>query len=144
MKTMIKITRLIVVSSFLYSSTIFAYNAGNVEEKCKIPKFRNYAPAPKTVNTPVPEVDAGAEIGFWVSGYADQSTIKAIARGQKLKLNIENKQPFFMVTAKLPNELAGKFARINLWAKNRAGDCYGKDGWLIKVRKRSSQELPTD
>lgn len=124
-----------IVGAMLFTSSAYAYNAGNVDEQCFAPKFKTFSPPEKTKDTPVPEVEPEAEIGFTVSGIADPTTIRAVAKDQPLELNIVDKKSYYQVTAKLPAVLNGKYARIHLKAKAQKGECRTKDGWLIKVKK---------
>ncbi|NOR70946.1 MAG: hypothetical protein GQ532_14830 [Methylomarinum sp.] len=124
-----------IVGAMLFPSSAYAYNAGNIDEQCFAPKFKTFSPPEKTKDTPVPEVEPEAEIGFTVSGIADPTTIRAVAKDQPLDLTIVDKKSFYQVTAKLPAVLNGKYARIHLKAKAQKGECRTKDGWLIKVKK---------
>ena len=134
----------IVVSASLivsigFASSAYAYNAGNVESKCKDPKFKTFFPAHKS------EVDPESEISFTVSGYADPTTIKAMAKNVPLKLTIIDKNSFYDVSATLPASLTGKYARIHVRAHNTV-ECKAKDGWLIKIRDKAvgSDEATTE
>ncbi|MCK5830318.1 MAG: hypothetical protein KAH20_08450 [Methylococcales bacterium] len=139
----VKILRNItVLSAVLFSSTAFAYNAGNLAKECKAPKFRDYVPPEKTKNTPVPEVEAESKIEFTVSGNADPSTIVAKAKKLPLKLTITDRNSFYLVSASLPAALNGKYARIDLKVKAHGGECFAKDGWLIKIKKASEASEP--
>ena len=124
-----------IVGAMLFASSAYAYNAGKIDEKCFAPKFKTFSPPEKTKDTPVPEVEPEAEIGFTVSGTADPTTIRAVAKDQPLELNIVDKKSYYKVTAKLPAVLNGKYARIHLKAKAQKGECRTKDGWLIKIKK---------
>lgn len=125
----------IVILGAIFSHSAFAYNSRTDDEKCNLPKFRNFNPPEKTKDSPVPEIEAEGEISFSVSGYADPTTIRAVAKDQKLKLNVENRNSFHLVTAKIPAVLNGKYVRIHIKATAKTGFCVGKDGWLIKVKK---------
>lgn len=129
-----------ILGSFLFTSSAFAYNAGHTDEKCKIPKIRNYSPAKHKKGEPVPEIEAEGTIGFWVSYTADPTTIKAVAKKiYKLKLTVDDRKPYYRVTAKLPVELNGKYARVDIKADAKTGECEGKDGFLIKINKPVEQ-----
>ena len=135
MKT-IKILRKIVVIGLVFSTgSAFAYNSGNTERECKPPKFRTFSPPKKTKDTPVPEVAPEAEVGFTVSGNADPTTIRAVAKEHKLKLTVVDRKSYYDVTANLPAELNGKYVRIHLYVKSQKGECKNKGGWLMKVKK---------
>lgn len=128
-----------VLSAILFSSTAFAYNAGNTEKSCKAPKFTSISPQERKKGDPVPEVGAETEIEFTVSGRADPTTIFVTAKKIPLKLAIVNRNSFYKVTANLPATLNGKFARIDLKAKTQGGECSSKDGWLIKIKEASGE-----
>lgn len=142
MKIIKSLTTIVILGAFCFSSSAFAYNAGDTATDCKLPKFRDLNPPEKTKNSPVPEIDPEAEVSFTVSGYADPTTIKAVAKKQKLKLNIEDRKSFYIVKIKLPEEFTGKYVRINLWAKAQSGPCVAKDGWLMKVRNEAEGDKP--
>ncbi len=118
------------IASIGFTASAFAYSAGNVDTGCQKPKFKTFAPPHKS------EVDPESEISFTVSGYADPSTIKAIAKNVPLKLNIVDKDSFYAVSATLPASLTGKYARIHVKAHNTA-ECKAKDGWLLKIRDKT-------
>ena len=124
------------IASIGFVSSTFAYNSGNIEQGCKDPKFKTFFPVHKA------EVDPESEISFTVSGYADSSTIKAMAKNVPLELTIVDKKSFYDVSARLPASLTGKYARIHVRANNTR-DCQAKDGWLIKIRdKAAGSEAP--
>ncbi|RLA16865.1 MAG: hypothetical protein DRQ62_15615 [Gammaproteobacteria bacterium] len=115
------------ITSIGFAGSASAYNAGNIDLGCKKPRFKTFTPPHKG------EADPESEISFTVSGYADQSTIKEIAKNIPLKLTIVDRDSFYAVSATLPAELTGKYARIHVKANNTV-DCKAKDGWLIKIR----------
>ncbi|WP_428356621.1 hypothetical protein [Methyloprofundus sp.] len=119
------------IASIGFVNSAFAYNSGNTEQNCKDPKFKTFFPAHKS------EVDPESEISFTVSGYADPTTIKAMAKNVPLELTIVDKNSFYAVSAKLPASLTGKYARIHVKAHNSV-ECKSKDGWLIKIRDKAA------
>jgi hypothetical protein len=114
-----------------FVGSAFAYNSGNVEQGCKDPRFKSFSPEHKA------ETDPESEISFTVSGYADPTTIKAMAKNVPLELTIVDKNSFYDVSAKLPASLTGKYARIHVRAHNTP-ECKAKDGWLIKIRDKAA------
>ncbi len=113
-----------------------AVHARYEKEECKVPKIRNFEPARHKPGESVPEVEAEGKIGFYVSYVADPTTIRAVAKKKyKLKLSIDDREPFYRVSANLPAELNGKYARIDVRVKAQAGECVAKDGWLVKIKK---------
>ncbi len=134
---------ILVLGALFFTPSVFAYNAGTLDKNCKPPKLMDFNPPEKTKNTPVPEVAAESEISFNVSGYADPTTIKAQAKNENLDLNIVNRNSFYLVSAKLPASLSGKYARIDIKAKAQSGPCVAKDGWLIKINKADETKSTT-
>ena len=118
------------IASVGFTASAFAYNAGNVDLGCKKPRFKSFTPPHKS------EVDPESEISFTVSGYADSTTIKAMAKNVPLELNIVDRDSFYAVSATLPASLTGKYARIHVNANNTA-ECKAKDGWLLKIRDKA-------
>lgn len=124
------------IASISFTTTVFAYSAGNVDTGCKKPRFKTFTPPHKA------EVDPESEISFTVSGYADSTTIKATAKNIPLELTIVDRNSFYDVSAILPAALTGKYARIHLKANNTA-DCKSKDGWLVKIRDKAVEQKET-
>ncbi len=132
--TIIKSLTITTALAVLLSSS--AAYARYEDETCKIPKIRNFEPAEHKKGEPVPEVAAEGEIAFYVSYVADPTTIRAVAKKKyQLKLVVDDRKPYYRVSANLPPELNGKYVRIDIYAKAQSGECVGKDGWLVKVKK---------
>ena len=119
------------IAATLLTSTVYAYDPGQVEETCKKPQFRDF-------NLPVyqepdkTEVPPESKLIFTVSPWANPHTIKLTAKNQNLDFSIESNTSFHRVTATLPAALTGQFVRINVGATAVLG-CHDKVGWLIKV-----------
>jgi hypothetical protein len=107
--------------------------AEETEKKCIKPKFRDFSPAHKA------EVAPETEISFHVNRYADPLHIGASAKKIPMQVQIEDKQTFYYVTAKLPKELRDSYARIHIEAKSTEGDCVGVDGWLVKINEQAKE-----
>ncbi len=143
MKIIKSLTTTIILGAVFFSGSAFAYNAGNTDDRCIAPKFKTFSPPEKTKDTPVPEVEPEAEVGFTVSGTADPTTIRAVAKDQPLKLDIIDRKSYYQVKARLPAVLNGKYVRIHLKVKAQKGECITKDGWLIKVKKTTEVATET-
>ncbi len=135
MKIIKGLTTSIIFGSIFFAGSAFAYNAGNTAERCIEPIFRDFIPAEQIKGEAVPEVEAESVIGFSVHRKPDPTTIRAEIKDIKLKLDIDNRKIYSVVTTKLPPELNGKYARVNVYALSQKGDCKSKDGWLIKIKK---------
>jgi hypothetical protein len=132
----IKLTGLLAV--LVFSSSALAYGSKYTNDGCKKPRFKSFQPIPYNHDTKM-EADAEAEISFTVSGDADPGSIHIVAKKMPLKFKVEHKSTFYEITAKLPAELSGKYARISIDATAMMG-CVGKDGWLVKIKKAPSTE----
>ena len=130
----------IVLGAMFFTGSAWAYNAGNVTEKCVGPIFRDFIPAEQIKGGPVPEVEAESIIGFSVHRKSDPTTIRAEIKDVKLKLEIDHRNIYTIVKTKLPAKFSGKYVRVNLYAKAQKGECKSKDGWLIKVKKKAEAE----
>lgn len=106
--------------------------AEEAEKKCIKPKFRDFSPAAKS------EVAPESEISFHINRYADPLHIAASAKKIPMKVEIEDKQTFYYVKAKLPAELKNSYARIHVEARSTEGECIGQDGWLIKISDKAA------
>ena len=138
-----KLLKFIIISSiFTLSQPAFAYNAGNLEEKCKPPSFKSFSlpeyKAPERL-----EVTPESEFSFLIPRNTDATTLKVTAKKQNLKMEVETKESFHIARGKLPAEFTGKFVRINVQVVASLG-CKGKDGFLIKVASEAKAEEKTE
>ncbi len=123
-----------IVSLLLFSSLTLAYSTKSDDDACKKPKFRTFEPEYLS------EVEPGSKISFHVSHNADPTTIKAETRGYPIKLEIVDKNAFFIATGNLPAELEDQYARISLKARDK--ECLGQGGWLLKIKPASTTPAP--
>ncbi len=123
------------LSTTLISANVLAYGSDE-NKKCRKPKFRDFEPAKLT------EVEPGSEISFHVSRWASPDHITATAKKIPMQVNVIDKMNFFVVTANLPPELKGTFARISIAARAKEGRCKGKGGWLIKIKDSGAESMP--
>lgn len=108
-----------------------AYTEEKDKPVCKAPKIRDFNLPVYSAEEKV-EVPPESELMFTISNWTKPESIKVTAKGVPLEANIEDKNSFFRVTAKLPAELSGKYVRINVMANAVLG-CKGEGGWLVKV-----------
>jgi hypothetical protein len=126
------------LAALAFSSSAMAYGSKYTSDGCKKPRFKSFEPVAYNQDTKI-EAEAEAEISFTVSGDAEPGSIHIFAKKIPLKFKFVNKEAYYVVTAKLPAELSGKYARINVDATAMMG-CLGKDGWLVKIKKAPSAE----
>ena len=130
-------------SAFLLTTLIFAQTASaitpaeEVDKKCIKPKFRNFAPEPKA------EVLPASEISFHMNRIGDPAHVIVTAKKIPMKVEVIDKNNFYFIKAKLPEELTNEFARIHIEARSTEGDCSGQDGWLIKITGDQAAETAT-
>ena len=134
---MMKITTLFKSALFatvlLVNTAAQAYSPEELAVSCKKPHFTDFTLTPY-VATNDNEVPAESEFSIKVSPWADPSTIKVTAKNQVLPAKVESNSSFHKITAKLPAEYSGGFARVNVFAKAVLG-CDDSFGWLVKIGK---------
>ena len=121
----------IFIVAVLFNATASAYSAGEVEEVCTKPKFRDFS-LPVYKEPEKIEVAPESEFSFMISPWADPDTIILTAKGQPLAFTVESNSSFHRVKAKLPAALTGNYVRIDASVKAVLG-CGDQDGWLIKI-----------
>ena len=130
----------ILLTTLTFAHTVLAETpAEETERKCIKPKFRDFSPPHKS------EVAPESEISFHMNRFADPLHIGASAKKIPMQLDIQDKQTFYYVKARLPKELKNTYARIHVEAKSTEGDCIGMDGWLIKINDLATAPVtPSD
>ncbi len=134
--TNLKYSPLLVI--LFFTGSTYAFEVGGARHYCKPPQFRDFVPAERVRNQPFIEVAPESIIAVKAMGSIDPSTIRVFAKKIVLEPTVVDKKSFFQITAKLPAELRGGFARIDLIAQAHKGECIGKDGWLIKIKEAAT------
>jgi len=134
MKRIKSLNNFIIFTLIFSCGSSFAFEVGGTRNECRPPKFRSFSPPERVKKGPISEVEAESEISFTVSATANPESIIVKVRKKEIERTVENKHSYFQVTAKLPAEFNGKFARIDIWAKDKERNCKSKDGWLIKIK----------
>lgn len=128
--------------AFCCTNKTWAYSGDAEDVLCKDPKFRDFN-LPTYDATTKQEVPAESELSFTVSSWANPETLKVTAKKNLLDFSIENRNTFYIVTAKLPPTLNGKFVRVNV-SVNAVLGCVAQTGWLLKVAQPSQQVENTE
>lgn len=92
--------------------------------KAKISHFK-----PEHLATVAP----GADFSFYVSGPSSGSQIHVSIRQQPIKVDIEDKETFFLVKGKLPPEYKNEVVRVSVKAITKSTKCDAEGGLLLKV-----------
>ncbi|MBS3954443.1 MAG: hypothetical protein KGZ88_15950 [Methylomicrobium sp.] len=108
---------------------LWAYGSSSSSKKaCEKPYFSEFVPPEKA------EVAVGSEFSFTAATVSNPESIKVTIKNQPVDIKVTPKGGKYNVSGKLPNSLAGSFARINI-AANGPNQCKGTGGWLIKVNE---------
>ena len=82
---------------------------------------------PKHLADVLPE----SEFSFWVKGIKKPNQVKVTVKDIPVTMTAEDKKSFFLFKGKLPKELIGTAARIEVEVSSRG--CPSKKGWLVKI-----------
>lgn len=121
------------ISYFLLLSCTFGFinNAAaeldsERKQECRKPRFRSIDPPDKSELTP------GSEFSFTLPVWADPERLVVIVKKLKPEVTIEDRNSFFVVKVKLPEELVDTYARVDVIAYAELG-CTKNRGWLYKI-----------
>lgn len=78
-------------------------------------------------------VAPGSEFSFAASGSNGPGHIHVSIKGQPVPITFEDKETFYLVKGKLPENLKNTTVRISVNLKAKVGKCDAEDGWLVKV-----------
>ena len=117
---------LIFALPMIYASSAWSITPDEERFICKKPKFREFVPAHKA------EVLPESEISFHISKGASPEHVTLEVKGEKLPVKVIDHKAFLVASAKIPATVRD-YARVHVTAKAAEGDCFGSDGWLIRV-----------
>jgi len=92
--------------------------------RAKISRFK-----PEHLATVAP----GSEFSFAASGSNGPGHIHVSVKQQPIPVTIEDKETFYLVKGKLPENLKNTTVRISVNLKAKVGKCDAEDGWLLKI-----------
>ncbi|MDX8128954.1 hypothetical protein QLH52_16770 [Methylomonas sp. OY6] len=78
-------------------------------------------------------VKPGSEFSFAVSGSNGPGHIHVSIKQQPVAVQIEDKDTFYLVKGKLPDDLKNTVVRISVKAKAKVSKCDADGGWLLKI-----------
>lgn len=78
-------------------------------------------------------VAPGSEFSFAASGSNGPGHIHVNIKQQPIPVTIEDKETFYLVKGKLPDDIKNTTVRISVNLKSKVGKCDAEDGWLLKV-----------
>lgn len=87
----------------------------------------------KLVPAHLAEAPPGSDLSFNAFGFDKPENLEVTVKKIEIPITTEFKDPFYVVRGKLPAELKGTYARINVKLKAPTPRCISEDGWLIKI-----------
>lgn len=78
-------------------------------------------------------VAPGSEFSFAASGTNGPGHIHVSIKQQPIDVTIADKDTFYLVKGKLPEEIKNTVVRISVELKSKVSACDAKGGWLVKV-----------
>lgn len=78
-------------------------------------------------------VAPGSEFSFVVSNLDDPDQVFVEVKRQPVEVQIEFKDPFYIVKGKIPESLKNTAARIDVKIDSKVSSCREEDGWLLKI-----------
>lgn len=79
------------------------------------------------------QVAPGSEFSFAASGSNGPGHIHVSIKNQPIDVTIDDKETFYLVKGKLPEDIKNTVVRISVTLKSKVGKCDAVDGWLLKV-----------
>ncbi len=109
-----------------FSANTWSYGGGGTKA-CTKPKFDAFAPAHMA------EVVPEAAFSFKASAKTSPSSITVEVKKMPVEVTIKEVNNGYLVSGQLPAGLSNTFARISIEGKTKS-QCFGADGWLLKVQ----------
>lgn len=114
------------LSLLLVHTTAWSYGSSSSSKACEKPKFNEFKPADKA------NVAPQAAFSFQASAATNPKTLVVTIKEQAINVSITPKNAGYLVEGKLPADIKGTVARININAESPSR-CKGNDGWLVTI-----------
>lgn len=101
--------------------------SGGGDVSCIKAKMSRFNPEHMTSVAP------GSEFSFAASGTNGPGHIHVSIKQQPIDVTIEDKDTFYLVKGKLPEDIKNSVVRISVELKSKVGKCDAEGGWLLKV-----------
>lgn len=102
-------------------------NNGVSGTTCEKPQLSKFLPVNLAIVAP------SSTFSFRALNIQDLSQIAVTVKNIPVKITAEFKDPFYAVTAKLPDSLRNTVARINVKVSGKSSHCEAENGWLVKI-----------
>ena len=103
------------------------HGGGGSGSSCVKAKISRYTPEHLTTVKP------GSEFSFFASGSNAPDHIHVNIKQQPIDITIEDKETFYLVKGKLPEDIKNTTIRIAVSVKAKSSKCDAEGGWLLKV-----------
>lgn len=100
---------------------------GGTVMSCEKPLLSKFLP----VNLAL--VPPNSEFSFRVLNIQNPDQIAVTVKNIPVKIAAEFKDPYYAVTAKLPDSLRNTVARIEIKVSGKSSHCEAENGWLVKI-----------
>jgi hypothetical protein len=94
---------------------------------CEKPHLSKFLPVNLALVAP------NSEFSFRVLNIHNPNQIAVTVKNIPVDIVAEFKDPFYAVTAKLPDSLRNTVARINIKVSAKSSHCEAENGWLVKI-----------
>ncbi|MDD2759147.1 MAG: hypothetical protein PHH11_02515 [Methylomonas sp.] len=103
------------------------HGGGGDGPACIKAKISKYMPENMAVAAP------GSEFSFFASGSNGPGHIHVSIKQQPIAVTFEDKETFYIVKGKLPEDIKNTVVRISVLLKAKSSKCDTEGGWLLKV-----------
>ncbi|WP_394751892.1 hypothetical protein [Crenothrix sp.] len=100
---------------------------GAASGNCSRPQFEKFLPPNMATVAP------GSEFSFRATNIEKPEQLEVTAKKLPVTVNLEFKDPYYVVTGKLPDSLRNTVARINVKLNAKISACEAETGWLVKI-----------
>lgn len=113
--------------SWAQSTGHIGHGGGSDGPSCIKAKISRYTPEHLATVAP------GSEFSFAASGSNGPGHIHVSIKQQPIDVQIEDKETFYLVKGKLPEDIKNTTVRISVTLKSKVNKCDTEGGWLLKV-----------
>ncbi|MGY6275649.1 hypothetical protein [Methylomonas sp. MgM2] len=103
------------------------HGGGGDSSACVKAKISRYTPEHLATVAP------GSEFSFFASGSNGPDHIHVNIKQRPIHVAVEDKETFYIVRGKLPEDIKNTVVRISVTVKAKSGKCDAEGGWLLKV-----------
>lgn len=129
-----KINTFVTLLALSFSNITWAQSTGHIGHggggdgpACVKAKVSRYSP--EHLSTVAP----GSEFSFFASGSNGPGHIHVSIKEHPIDITLEDKETFYIVRGKLPEDIKNTVVRISVSLKAKSSKCDTEGGWLLKV-----------